>query len=117
MNIPDFDQFTEGKDLADAMAMARDCIEMAGCYLEDEHREIPAPFSKPCRPEKDELLSLVDVDFESYRRRHADALIRKNMTIPEYLDEYGRIEGLNFSKVLTDALIQKLKIDDGHAAF
>ena len=45
VRIPDFDQFTEGKDLADAIYMARDAIGMMGVYYEDMSKAIPEPGS------------------------------------------------------------------------
>lgn len=33
--IPDWEQYTEGKDFADAMNMARDCIGLMGITYED----------------------------------------------------------------------------------
>ena len=45
VRIPDFGQYTQGEDIADALYMARDAIGMMGNYLEDESSDIPAPFS------------------------------------------------------------------------
>lgn len=67
--IPDFEINTEGKTIPDAIEMARDAIGMCGCYKEDEKQEIPTP-SKLESVSKDanDIVTLVDVDFDAYRR-------------------------------------------------
>lgn len=41
VDVPDFDITTEGRDLADAIDMARGAINLMGITLEDEGKEIP----------------------------------------------------------------------------
>ncbi|MBQ1907730.1 MAG: HicB family protein [Firmicutes bacterium] len=108
VRIPDFDQFTEGRDLADAVVMARDTIGMMGVYLEDEGKDIPEPFSAGAAPEDGELSTLVDIDFTAYRKLHDNRLVKKNCTIPFYLEDAASRQGLNFSRILSEALAERL---------
>lgn len=111
--IPDFELNTQGETIAEAMEMARDAIGMAGCYLMDEGREIPtASLLNNTVAEAGELLTLVDVDFSEYRRKHSNRAIRKNLTIPYWLNEAAEAAGLNFSAVLQKALKRELQITE-----
>lgn len=63
--VPDFDSGTQGKNLADAMYMARDLIGIMGITLQDMGKDIPVSGSAECRPEDNEIVTYVDVDFEA----------------------------------------------------
>ena len=108
VRIPDLDQFTQGEDLSDAIYMARDLIgTMYLCYS-DEGKEMPAPFSAKYDLESDEEKVLVDIDLKDYRARHENRLVKKNCTIPYYLEVAAEKSGLNFSRVLSEALAERL---------
>lgn len=111
--IPDFDINTEGKDLADAMEMARDAIGLMGIDMEDDHKPLPLP-RELCDAVKGEndLVSLVDVDFEEYRRRHEMRAVKKNCTLPGWLCYEAEKANINFSQVLQVALKRELHISD-----
>ena len=110
VRIPDFDQYTQGGDLAEAIYMARDAIGMMGVYYEDEGIEIPAPNSAEGKLEENEFLTYVDVDFIAYRLRHNNKMVKKNCTIPAYLEEAAEKQGINFSRVLSEALALRLNL-------
>ncbi|MEN6384518.1 MAG: type II toxin-antitoxin system HicB family antitoxin [Phycisphaerales bacterium] len=109
--IPDFDINTEGKDVADAIAMARDAIGITGCYLEDEEKQLPAPsaLEKVARTKNDDIITLVDIDFAEYRRKNDQRTVRKNLTLPSWLNVEAEKQGINFSKVLQEALLDRLQ--------
>jgi len=107
VRIPDFDIDTEGKSLADAIYMARDAIGLMGMDLEDDGKELPLANSS------DEVVdgaikTLVDVDFDEYRKKYDNRLVKKNCTIPYYLSVEAEKNGINCSSVLRDALREKL---------
>lgn len=108
VTVPDFGINTEGKDLSDAIFMARDAIGINVLQLEDEGKELPKPFSYNCEPEKDDISTLVDVDIDEYRKKHDNRTVKKNCTIPYYLNVEAEKAGINFSRILQEALKQKL---------
>lgn len=55
-----------------------------------------------------ELITWVDVDFDAYRRAHDARTIRKNFTIPSWLNVEAEKAGINFSQVLQEALRERL---------
>ena len=98
---------TFGKDLADTLLMAQD----AACgwvldELEDE-KLIPRasdPFSI-CTG-KDEFISMMVLDIDKYSRLYGKKCIRKNTTIPSWLNTFAEKRKINYSQVLTDALLE-----------
>ena len=51
---------------------------------------------------------LVDVDFEAYRRKYDTHKVKKNCTISYWISKKAEEMGINFSRVLEDALIEKI---------
>lgn len=66
--------------------MARDAIGLWGITQQDLEKPLPDPTAPP-KPANDELVTLVDIDFASYRRAHDYRAVRKNLTIPSWLRE------------------------------
>ena len=113
VSVPDLQINTQGKDLTDAIDMARDAIGMWICYEQDENREIPeASGSKDITAGPNDIITLVDIDIDAYRRAHDNRTVRKNLTIPHWLNEIAEKEGVNFSYELQSALKTKLGIHD-----
>ena len=111
--IPDFDINTQGTDLADALKMARDAIGLMGIDMQDDGEAIPTP-STIAEVQKDipsdGIASLVDVDFDEYRRKNDLRTVKKNCTIPSWLNFEAERAGINFSAVLQAALKTELHI-------
>ena len=111
--IPDFDINTQGKDLTEAIEMARDAIGLMGIDMEDDKKVLPTPSSlESIKTENNEILSHVDVDFADYRRRHEKRAVKKNCTIPSWLCYEAEKANINFSHALQDALKRELQITD-----
>ncbi len=68
VQIPDFDIMTQGKDLADAVDMARDAISLMGIDMQEDKKILPVP-SAPDKIHTEEgcIVTFVDVDFDAYR--------------------------------------------------
>ena len=81
--------------------MARDVIGLIGITLEDKGEQLPEPNSATVKKEfESDIITLVDVDFSEYRKRHDNRAVKKNCTIPYWLSCKAEKEGINFSKVL-----------------
>ena len=52
----------------------------------------------------------MDVDFNEYRKKLATKRIKKTLTIPSWLNEKAEAENINFSRLLEEALLNKLNI-------
>jgi len=105
VRVPDIDGgYTQGNDEIDAMRMAQDLI---GNLLEDADK-----YPKPSEPStislKDgEKLVYVAVDMTAFRKKFSRT-VRKNITIPEYLNSLAKKKGVNVSAVATEALEAQL---------
>lgn len=118
IEVPDLEIMTEGFGVADAIEMARDAIGLSGITLEDMSELIPLPRdineidlkkSEFASAEKS-YVSLVDVDFAKYRKKVGNKMVRKNVTIPNWLNKAAEKEKINVSKVLQEALMEKIGI-------
>ncbi len=111
--IPDFDINTQGETLAEAMFMARDAIGIMGIDMEDDGKTLPAPssISQIGKSTENDIVTLVDVDFAEYRRKHENRTVRRNVTLPSWLDEEAAKSGINVSAVLQAALKAELHIN------
>lgn len=111
--IPDFDCNTQGSDYADAMEMARDAIGLMGITLEDDGKAIPSPSdlqSAAAAQTEDTIVTLVDVDFAEYRKANDMRTVRRNVSLPQWLDTKATQSGINVSAVLQKALKAELGI-------
>ena len=110
VSVPDPNIGTQGETIAECIDMARDAIGLWGICEQDEGRVIPEPSGLTPEHEEGELVTLVDIDFDAYRRAHDMRTIRKNVTIPSYLNDLAERAGVNFSQVLQDGLKQRLGV-------
>ena len=108
VEIPDFDIGTQGATVPDAMEMARDAIGLMGIDYQDEGKELPLANSHSFETNADDIVTLVDVDFSEYRKKVDNRAVKKNCTIPYWLNVEAEKAGINYSKVLQEALMNIL---------
>lgn len=106
--VPAFNIDTSGENMADAMEMARDAIGIVGIEYQDQGIELPSVDSGKIVTEKDDIVTYVDIDFDTYRLKCDNKKVRKNVTIPYYLNVKAEKLGLNFSRILEEALLAKV---------
>ncbi len=113
---------TQGETLEEAMRMATDCLagyihtcEMDGDTLpppskmSDVDPDVVAKELDPDAPACDEtFVTIISVDVAAYVKEHFEKSVRKTLTIPAWLNTAALERGLNFSKVLQDALKEKI---------
>lgn len=113
--IPDFTINTQGTDVPDAIEMARDAIGLMRIDMEDDGEALPDPSRmedvQAAAPEGS-IVTLVDVDFSEYRRKNDMRAVKKNCTIPSWLNFEAEKAGVNFSAILQAALKRELHIVD-----
>lgn len=109
VKIPDFDVGTQGDSIAEAMEMARDAIGLMGIDMEDDGKEIPEPYSKEMEPPEGDILTLVDVDFAEYRKKADNRSVKKNCTIPYWMSVEADKAGINYSRLLQEAIASFLQ--------
>lgn len=65
VSVPDLEINTQGDNLAEALYMARDAISEWGICQQDAGRAIPEPSKSEPPHEVDELVSWIDIDWNS----------------------------------------------------
>jgi len=117
--FPDFEGATGGSTLQEAHYMAVDFLYCQISSNTEEYSAVPKASDinkiKPveCSDEwryKSVFSTLVAVDVKEYEKYLADKnkSVRKNVTIPKWIDELAQKQHINFSSVLQDALRQQL---------
>ncbi len=126
IEVPDLGILTEANaegqrkgTIADAIAMARDAIGMKCIHMEDEGIELTQPtklsevnVSKGVFADEGiGIVSLVDVDLVAYRRLVDNKAVRRNVTLPNWLNVEAEKAHINVSKVLQEALMSVLGVN------
>lgn len=112
--IPAFDGMTEGENLADAVEMARDYI--ANALFDKIEADFPAQQKdvdvkkSPFYENGKTFISLVDVDLDFFRAKEKSRNVRRNITLPEWLDAMATEAHLNVSEIARNALKQTLSV-------
>lgn len=112
VEIPDLEAETQGEDIADSISMARDLIGLICTEREDAAQKIPeASNIGDIKSEYNSaMITLVDVDVDDYRRKNDLRAVRRNVTLPAWLDREARNAKINVSAVLQKALKNELNI-------
>ncbi len=96
---------TCGNTQDEAMDMAQDALRGHLAVAEDHGDPIPAPSDiRTLRTAENEVLAIVEAWMVPLRER----TVRKNLTVPANLADAAERAGLNFSRVLTEALEERL---------
>lgn len=96
---------TEGETLADAILMAEDAA--SGWILDELEDGNAVPSASPIetiRVSSGEFVNLLVLNMDSYAEKYGNKTVRKNLTIPAWLNTFAEKQKVNFSQVLTDAL-------------
>lgn len=120
VEVPDFNILTEGTDMNNAIDMARDAIELKCVSMEDDNEEIPMPTklidlsvdSCTFADEGETLVSYVDIDSSIYRKKIDTKTVRRNVALPSWLNYEADKAGVNVSRILQDALMSTLKLEN-----
>lgn len=99
---------TEGQTLQEAIEMAQDAA--SGWVLDELEDGKIAPAAtvdvSSLPLEEGEFTSLLVLDMDTYAEKYGSRAVRKNLTIPAWLNTFAEQRGVNFSAVLQDALTQ-----------
>ena len=101
---------TEGKDLVDAIEMGVDAASGWVLGELEEGNNIPAPSLRKENiklEDPESFVSMLVLDMDAYAEKYGDKTVRKNITIPAWLNTYGEKNNINFSRVLQDALLKR----------
>ena len=99
---------TCGDSLAEAIRMGEDAASGWVLTELEEGKEAPAASQiGDIHPEEEDgFVSLLSLDMDAYAEKYGKKAVRKNLTIPAWLNTFAEKQQVNFSQVLTDALTE-----------
>ncbi|MDR2713419.1 MAG: type II toxin-antitoxin system HicB family antitoxin [Clostridiales bacterium] len=107
IEFPEFLGATQGDTLDEAMVMSKEFLAaILASYIDDE-KELPKPSDIKNLKIDDGFTSLIQADPAPFIR--GNKTIRKNVSVPEWLVKRAKKEKVNFSQVLTDALMKRFQ--------
>jgi predicted RNase H-like HicB family nuclease len=117
VSVPDLPVVnTFGDDLPEALFMAKDAIEMWLWDAENKHENIPVPSSieamRTYYETPNDFASMVAADTDEYRRLVDKQSVRKNLSIPLWLNEMAEKANAPFSQILQQGLKAYLNITE-----
>jgi predicted RNase H-like HicB family nuclease len=96
---------TGGATLADAILMAEDAASGWVLGELEDGNVIPAESAiEDIHPDEGGFVSLLTLDMDAYAEKYGSKAVRKNLTIPAWLNTFAEKQHINFSQVLTDTL-------------
>lgn len=119
IEVPDLEILTEGTNMENAIDMARDAISITLVSMEENNEVIPTPSAmenvnveRGIFAENGKgFVSMVDTDTKEYRRKIDTTPVRRNVSLPTWLNDEVNAAGINVSRVLQDALMERLNIE------
>lgn len=97
---------TEGKSLENALYMAQDALSVWLEYAVDNKEPIPAASSRQGMTlEAGEFVNLIRAEVRDNRA------VRRTVSIPKWMDDKVSEAGLSLSRVLQDALKERLNVN------
>ena len=115
VSVPDLPGLhTFGNNMADALFMARDAIEMWLWDAENKGEAIPPPSSQKkiskMSKSPDQIVSMIAADTDEYRRQNDTRAVKKTLSIPSWLNNQAEKANAPFSQILQQGLKEYLRI-------
>ena len=97
--------YTDGATIEEAFENAEDALALALWHLEEERADIPVPSAPAALTvPKSASVALVRADTLPVRQMNDMRTVRKNVTLPSWMDTLARERNINFSKLLQNAI-------------
>jgi predicted RNase H-like HicB family nuclease len=116
VSVPDLPGLhTFGKDLADAIYMAQDAIEMWLWDAENKGEPIPKASGMADLERRlesgEQIVSFVAADTDEYRRQTETRAVKKTLSIPAWLNDKAEKANAPFSQILQEGLKGYLQVN------
>ena len=106
VEIPDLPGCSSGgATLAEAIVMGTDAA--SGWVLTELEDGEAIPDASPIetvKPDEGGFASMLVLDMDAYAEKYGNKAVRKNLTIPAWLNTFAEANHINFSQVLQDSL-------------
>lgn len=102
---------TYGETLVEAYTMAEDALKLEIFDLYDDKKSLPEPTDvDKIKVDSNKTLILVKVNLKEILKEYDNKAVKKTLTIPSWLNKQAEEQKINFSKVLQEALQEKLNL-------
>ncbi|MCD7892180.1 MAG: type II toxin-antitoxin system HicB family antitoxin [Erysipelotrichaceae bacterium] len=109
VTFPDIPEaITFGNNLKNAIEMAEECLGLCLIGRIEDNEEMPSVCYDNIKLEENEFIVLIKFDSIEFNKKYNNKSVRKNVTIPAWLNEIAEKRNINFSKVLQNALCEML---------
>jgi predicted RNase H-like HicB family nuclease len=114
-SVPDLPGLhTFGGDLAEAIYMTQDAIEMWLWDAENKGEPIPGASNKAdverILESEDQIVSFIAADTDEYRRQVETLAVKKTLSIPAWLNDKAKKANAPFSQILQQGLKEYLRV-------
>lgn len=104
--------FTCAENENEVFRLAKEVLGLHLWSMEQDNEFIPEPSTiKDIRLSDNEIAMLIDVFMPPVRDRIKTRVVKKTLTIPQWLNAEAERQGVNFSMVLQNGLKQYLHLD------
>ena len=112
VTFPDIPEcLTEGDNISEAYKMAYEALGLALSERIKNNEALPVPSSPRTIPvNEDEYPILVEFNLFEYNKKFNSKSVKKTLSIPEWMNEKAISMGINFSRVLQEALMEKFDL-------
>lgn len=112
--VPDLDINSFGKTFDEALDMAYDAIGNVYMVREDKKLKIKKPSKievyQKDKKYKDDIVTHVSIDPVIFREKNDNISVRRNVTLPSWLDKKVRRDKINVSEFLQNMLRRELRV-------
>lgn len=110
--FPDLDGcITNGDTVDEAIQCANDVLKLHLYGMEQDDDPIPTPSAiTSLSLDSNEVPVLIDIYMKPFREKMNEKFVKKTLTIPNWMNTMAEEKGINFSKTLQEALVQKLEL-------
>ena len=111
--FPDLDVATSGENEEEAFEMARELLGTVLVGLEEDNEYIPEPTALTnLETKENERALLIDVHMPTVRMAQVNKAVTRTVTLPAWLSARATGQGVNFSKILQEALLKHLNLPE-----
>jgi predicted RNase H-like HicB family nuclease len=112
IEFPDLkDVFSQGETINECMTMAADALAVWLCDREDKKLKPAKPSIGYKSNNAEDIVTLIAADTDIYRARNDKRVVKKTLTIPNWLNEKALEAHLNFSSVLQEGIKRHLRLE------
>lgn len=111
VSFPDIPEaLTYGENFEDAIEMAKECLGLCLEGRKEDGEKIPKANFENIETGENEVVVGIEFDSIEFNKKYNNKAVRKNVTIPAWLNELAEKDNVNFSQVLQNALMNVLHI-------